>query len=1036
MIKLLKGRDIHIIACERSFSSQKRVSIMGVRWASRPDIGFPDKGYDIFRLTAESRDGVWEHVGNFSLPRTESWAIFKEDAESRNRHGGPYFDSIDENNLGFLLPLIDLVNPATREDRMNGLVRNAVSFFGNIHLQDPELSWNIWGHTSPEPLHDLLAGPHRDELIRFYKNKAFGFLVGICYRFEYATLLGFGTNDLTRDHTVYKVVGNWKNYHGESETELKVATLKCDLQPPSTLKVTRAPGVIPHPAYNFFEAWTPPDLFRSTDSYGTPLPTVSMIPKVPVAFSSLQWAQPPKEVNIIGYEPVVYLLERFAHGPDTADAPEAPAPDGAVFTPVVEGELIHDTGYEDRPGMLWPPLEGYYHYRVRSINLLGMISPGSIIKAIRHHDDLTTAAPGMKLMSAPVLTLEDGANNLTVPLEIIWSSAQDFISPDVVEFRITMEWTQLDAFPVTITNVRDADLLHADLTAENLPGPPDRFAGTKLTLPYKEYPIISHGAGANAAMRIRKVGTQMPTAGTEGVIFGIGGAGQKIRIARFERRPMVVVSISSIELNERSITLEFMSINGQAIPADVRATIYIFVFRLTLMAVRQENGTFIIEAVTEDENGYALWQAWRARPDARELVINSPAIIFPPHKVEVNVPVPEGFPGGQLSILASASDGKGYVNSPALEAMSDDLRNLKGNESVFTEAIISVYSDKPPVTPAVIPYDPLNPLWAKAAANYAEYSTFIFQWPRAEGAIRYEVWRIMEDAIKESGTTPSDEELTELALENGEKFELRSDQVFGNRFQDKIPGMAPTRVFYRIRSVNISGVKSDPSDLIGPVNIPDIRRPLQPTLKVRAMRPEDRENALKLEWTQSNPLINIRFDIYCSEHNGEPEIYRKVHTVEKGSAPMEGRRFHFIHADLVPGKKYSYHVVAIRESKIKNPSGPGTTLIEIASSPSNSETEIPLTNQPLPRPSEFLAGYDQGANVVTLKWLPNPLYQRVEVYRRKKEKCAYQLVTKLNGDAVSFEDSPPAGNTWIYQIRVYSASRISTSDDSNEIEVP
>ena len=202
---------------------------------------------------------------------------------------------------------------------------------------------------------------------------------------------------------------------------------------------------------------------RHSMATGTRCRPRHLFSRAPAAFTSLAWARPGPEATLIGYNPVLYRLERFHHGRHTAgQLVTPPLPATAVFDPLTPGEDLlqgaNDPSYLDLPGMSWPPLEGHYYYAIRSVNLLGVASATDTRTAVRHHDDIAPASPRVRAIGGPLLLLDIDLP-ARVNLEIAWDAGEDFVSPDATEFRVTASWTPLSASTMTVRSATASGVL-------------------------------------------------------------------------------------------------------------------------------------------------------------------------------------------------------------------------------------------------------------------------------------------------------------------------------------------------------------------------------------------------------------------------------------------------------------------------------------------------------------------------------------------------------------------------------------------------
>jgi hypothetical protein len=428
---------------------------------------------------------------------------------------------------------------------------------------------------------------------------------------------------------------------------------------------------------------------------------------------------------------------------------------------------------------------------------------------------------------------------------------------------------------------------------------------------------------------------------------------------------------------------------------------------------------------------------WLSTTDPAALLVNSPIIVFPVHELTVTVEAPHDFISGILKLYVSAADATAYVDSPALPTADTALIALKGNESAQTELPLSVRSQDPPDAPWVGPWDPNVRLWASSAADYAEFSEFQVTWAASGNAVRYEVWRALEGGI--NGATPqtSDAQLRFLAEVQIGTFELRSDRVFGTRYSDQLPGRAPTKALYRIRSVGINGEVSTPSEIIGPVYVPDVRRPPVPNLiRVGATPTAEAERTIAAEWTQAGPTEDIRFDVFCKPANADNATpFTLAGSVPVGTAPDGVGRYRFLHADRPPGKLFAYHVVAVRETA--DPIDPnGTAMREIVSLPSVHKSGSAISSAPLAAPESLNASYIAASGDVQLNWTNHDEYERIEVRRKAADRFAFQVIGTIPGATESFTDPAVNSGTWIYRLLAKGVRREAMSPTDAEVVVP
>lgn len=1035
---LRAGRELHIIACEREAARR----CIGVRWASLPALGFPISGYRISRMNVRRDDRADPFVlGTFFLPRTGAWAEFEHDALARQQPCGPTLSDVTEENLGFLLPLIRLVDPRTDPAEHSALTTQAADFFGPAHENDAELAWNIWGQATPPPLAELLADPATAPLlIAFYQRTASAFLLTLALRFEYAALLGLGMDDphaIDNGTVAYGVEADWGAVSGSAASRNVAEGQCCAPPPPSWANAERVPGTIPHRAFQSWPGWVAPIEMAPVTASGDPLPLRA--PRGPAAFTALDWAAPPPETDLIGYGPVLYEVQRHSFGAASASQLTRPMlPAGALFQTVIPGDLTvrseNKPQFLDLPGMDWPPLEGWFGYHVIGVDLLGTRSAPSPVASLRHHDDFAPPAPPATLLAAQALTFAPTVTTVAVPVRIDWNAGQDFGGQDVVEFRVAATWVPLTTVPVHIETSIDIDSLHADLTLSTLPGAADRYGGISLSVPGADFPIVSHGTGVGAAMRVRKRRGVIPAAGSDGAIYAPGTATPLTRVARLARQPAVAGTVRTVP-STNPLEIAADPAGTAALPNDAEISIYVHLLRASFTAKKLAAGRWALVEPPPGQPAAEALAKWRALPGPEALLIGSPLLLFPPHSLDVQVPIPPSFVGGLLVLGVSAADGASYVESPVLPVADPSLAAPRGNESPRSELAISVRSLAPLPAVSVALWDPNVRTWATSASDFVESATCELSWTAMPGAARYEVWRVPEGAL--TGVTPSTSDLAlrSAAEAQPSRFELRADQIFANRYTDALPGRAPTRALYKVRAVSIAGVPGDWSPVIGPIYVPDVRRPAAPNLlRFAPARQDEADRALVAEWTFSGPADGVRFDVY-SRIAGGSDPFLFAGSVPKNTAPDPTGRFRWLVSGRIPGRRYACQIVAVREAL--DPIDPAAAVTrDIAGLPSVEVTGVAISYGPLLGPSSITAALGATPGSVAIAWTNNDSYESIEVWRRSATSILYvRCAAALAGDAIACPDTPGAGQ-WIYQVRGCGVRRQANGANEPEITVP
>jgi hypothetical protein len=998
----------------------------------------------------------------FHLPQTDYWSLFEQEISDRRPTQGPYFSAVDitEDNLGHLRLIIRLVDPRVNPAEEEDLTREVAKALGSSHEDDVELATMFWPNDPAPPLDDLLqvGSITRRPVITYYRVMAHGYLLALAVRFEYAVLLGLAADDTVDNGNgpvLYRVTTQFGDAAGSAITEEIPTNQICTPSAPAIFQAERVPGSVQHPAFHDFGTWSPPSELLSNDSSGNLQTAESLIPRAPSGITALNWSAPHDTGRMIDYGPVLYELARFDHGAQTASQSTAPAiPPFADFSPLLEGEQLLRSDTEpqalDSVGHPWPEMEGYYHYLIRGIDLLGEKSGMPAIASVRHHDDIPPPAPQVRLLQlvAPLqqaeqqvsqtLDFDTPTQSREVRLGIGWAGPQDFAGPDAAEFRVVARWHARRPIHVELLSVTPvADSLHqGDVVLDKLSESADSLAGARLILPDGEYPIVSHGTGSGAVMRIRRISGRLPGPGQAGLIYGVGAALGNHRIARLPRRPAVSATVAEV-IDTNPMRIRMDAAGSEPLPLDTEASVYAHIMRTSFNATNEGDDVWRIDTPAADDVRRQSWDAWLSLSNPEAALTDSPIIVFPPHELTVSVVPPAGFIAGVLMLDVTAADDTAYVDSPEYPGSASDMTGLSGNESGATTATISARVMVPPATPDISPYEPARFIWAETAAKYAEEASFEVRWP-ANGAAHYEVWRVLEGAVP--GATPgtSDPDLRKLAAANGDTFAMRNLRVFAGRYRDRLPGRAPTRALYRVRGVSEAGVPGPWSDLIGPVHVPDIRQPAAPNFaRIFAPAPVDGDVAaaarqLVLEWTQPGPGADLRFEI--ERQDVKDSSWQVAGVVPRGSLPQQGpvRLYRAIIGGLVPGLKTTFRVTAVREAR--DPVDPfGQVRRDIRGLPSQPRAAVPLGS--LTEPSDLGGLETDGGSGITLSWSNPDPYQSIEVLRKGPEDHRLRRIAAIDGTRESYHDEGLSPGTWQYQLRALGYSRKAESEIL-EVELP
>ena len=1017
--------SLQIIACRRG---TPHADCVGLRWAFAPEHGFPASGFTVLR-----DDG--SQVGVFFLPEVKEFDAFAEEYELRRPRCGPYFqDEMAVESLWQLRPLIQLVDPRTDPALIPDAVRDVARFLGESHTADPELRHKYWGQGTPLMVEEMLGKSTLEPVItEYYRKRALDLILLLSLRFEFAAFFGLGTDDEEYRGGRYYVQ---MEINGDP---VSVATLEeevptCMPEPPEWLEATAVPGFVRHPDFEPFSGWAPPVLLAPTDANGNPLPSSALEPRVAAHVSALTWAEPPaEEEGLIGHGAVLYRLWR----------------DGGRLSPtsdIVRPE--REPHYVDEHGGPWPPLEGPYTYEIRSVNLLGEESQDAAKASIEHVDSFAPPPPGGQLPDGSAIEISQPGLPVSFKTLLDWDATQDFVAPDAQEFRVAVRWLPVAYTAVRVLAVTEVDGKVADLLVDSLPA--GNYSGGMLSVGGRDFPIQSVVMGTTATIRVLRVSDASPSLpngeGPNALIIGAGLPTALTRVAQVSRALSLPAWTSGVQLGSDFpvLTTDFPRVDvtplsGSQLTDDKYPyRIYIHLFRATFVGRLIGADSFQLERPADPAApALALFNAWKALPatEATAALLNSPVIVYPQHEVSVSVQPPAGFETGLLEIHLTASDNKVYVNSPSLPASDPALLNLKGNEGQSSVLNLSVRSTLEPAVPGLPlygsgpgqPWDVGLRVWARSAADFAESAQFLVKWQPASSAVRYEVWRVLQEGLPGASASTSDGDLRALAVSYPDAFQLRSDVEFGIGYWDDLPGRAPTRALYKVRAVSAGGVRGPFSDIIGPVHVPDVRRPAAPNLlRASALRhdpiatPPVPDLAIQLDWTQPGDRSDLRFDLYFRPRStGEP--FALAGSVARGTAPDAFGRYRFTHIGRMRGETYEYQVVAVREAP--DPIDPtGVSRRNIAGPASDLRRATALSTLPLLPPTGLNASYNAPDFGLELGWTNAATYTRFVVWRRKPTNYGFAMVDEIlntDGQVSSYWHSFPGSGTWVYQVEAF-----------------
>ena len=425
------------------------------------------------------------------------------------------------------------------------------------------------------------------------------------------------------------------------------------------------------------------------------------------------------------------------------------------------------------------------------------------------------------------------------------------------------------------------------------------------------------------------------------------------------------------------------------------------------------------------------WDRWLASSTPLNFLVNSPAIIFPHHRIDVVLTPPKTFVAGLLVLDVTAADDTEYVASPILPVADAALDNPVGNESEPASVIMSAIVIAPPDEPSVAAFHPERFIWAQSAYKYSENARYHVEWSPVAMAY-FEVWRVLEGALDGSRPSMTATALRALATSQVDKFGMRSLQVYGTSYEDELPGRAPTRAFYRVRAVNEAGTPGAWSEIIGPVSVPDVRQPSPPefTRLVVPARPSSGaappSRRMLCEWTQSGPQDDLRFDIEMRSQ--DTDAWQLVGVVQRGATPEPEpvRKYQKEIGGLLPGQTHVFRVIAVREAR--DPIDPlGQLRRDIRSLPSAIKTG--RASGRVGGPSVLSGRAVAGTNShVQLQWTNGDIYRSIEILRQAPDEFRLRRVASIEGEIEGFKDSDVRTGTWLYRVRALGHSRLAESE--------
>ncbi len=1030
--------DVDIMAALRPAHLPDRIA--SIRWTSRPMLGFPSSGYRVFRIERLPGGAVARSlVGTYYLPATDSWAAFEADLLARTPVAGPYFDAVTEDDLGFLLPLVRAVDPRIPIDERLELLPEIAEFFGHLHTAEPFYHALIWSRPIPPTFDELLADPVAGPITAaYYGLEVMKFLESLAVRYEYAVLLGLATDDdITGLNDMgYELGAWWGSRWGKSLSTVIDGQSLTTVDAPEWMAADVIEGDVGHPAFAKL-GWTPPDWYVPVDGTGQPIGVEATYPRPGATHSALRWDLPRSDDERLLHadQPVTFLVKGYEHGASTAgDASAPPAPPARRFKRI-QPDALHvpvaasDVHAVDGAGRPWPPLEGWMHYRVWGVNLLGIASDDHAETTVVHVDSIGPRPPVPRFVDDTSLALDvDGSTRCHVRLQ--FDASQDFREADAAEFRIETSWTSTEYQPVTVNEVTSVDLTEAAVAASS-PADLKEFVGGTLMIGGRSHRISR--ATARTLFVALHAG-EAPTLGAGTIVRSVDD-GVTTRVANV-KRPKPIVGLVAALVSEHPLVVELPV--GRRRPGP-EVSLYLHLLRTSVTA-RASGDEWVIDEPSPGTPARSALDALRATGRLATDLAGSPFIVYPAKDLKLDVQAPPGFVSGTITVTARSSDAKPYVIGPAVTASDPALVQLEGNEGHGVDATISATSTIAPEPVSIPPAPPVQ--WATSATRYDPVSRFELRWDPAVDAVRYEVWRLLEPALPILATPRSDARLATDAAAREDLFELRTAEAWTTSHIDELPGRAPLRAVYLVRPVSAAGVVGSFSAPLGPVRVPDVRPPADAHIAaVRLATPTEIHDGTRavtidvigpqLERDDVGYVVERR----PADASGSWTLVADIDPATQPETVGDRLAISIDDLDVQPGLDHVWRTVPYRV--VDDPiDDTGTTKRTIRGRRSRSVVGRSVGPVNPPTDLEWIAR--GGAR---LRWVNGDRYQAIDVERLAGADGPARVLARLDGDASEYLDTTNTGLTatgaaYSYRLRCLAATGSATARVEGVVGAP
>ena len=927
---------LDLIARHRS-PSPAGMDIVAVRWAFGAGMPFPKDGFTIQRFIGGiAQELVAGHKlpGAEQLAATDEWEINPKTLEADRLSRAAVASGAllpDATAAVMLLPLLAFALARPSPAILEAQLERVAKLLGESHLTDVGLDHDHW-HGRPPPdystLLDFASGTANERIvyravISHYQARALAYLAFRASDFGMAKFLGLGIDDVLPQGTVdpieYTVQATWKRPEDDRTTAGAPGVFWPE--PPNRPEIGQAATLIGYPPYGRFygenATWKPARppsdvaLSASPDTlFGDLVEAASHGPRsfaAPLARISWKMKTPGRETDgpppLVSRQAYFWRIERHAFEAQTVvDDLEPPVDSSLAFNICHDGDKVVRTQqnvFEDDVDLPYgaPPLEGWYAYRVTGIDLFGIAGPPSDPGLVRLRDNYAPPPPrvriGVERLDLPTV----GTPALAISLD--WEATSEYAAPDAAKFRIRQTWTPVHHVPLVVVAVLpiddalnevqvDVQIAGADghLLADAMLG---QFVGGTLLTSDGEFAVLSWGTPSQ--LRVRRSAGRAPPLGGVAARFA-GSAVEDTYVHELARTAAVTGSVRVVSVTP--LLVDLLDADGKLIkPTEGKVHFHLLGQSYAVVTTADRAHFEIVTPDPFEQRAVALLEALAQLPtgEAALFLDGSPSMFLPPHECVIPLHPPAGFAAGTLRLSASTADGAAHVAGPV----------GPGNEGLRAEAMVPAFGHAVPAPgPEWIPK-----IWAEDSAQFVEQARAKILWQAMNTAVRYDVERAFESALGCSPRSLDESLISAGRYPKGEgAFERVSSSVFLPRFEDLLPGRAPTRILYRVRGVSAAGVAGG-WQIVALVRVPDVRIAPRPIL-IKAIPDSAEDRVITCVWTQTGPLEGIGFalqarDVVADAHPDEG--WRAIADLLPGAiAPDSAGRFETRVAGRPPGR--------------------------------------------------------------------------------------------------------------------------------------